>query len=159
MAYVTELHRVQQGFVYAAETDLTIVVCPRQGCSITHAIPTRLHDDALRAGHSKISWYCPNGHPATFRGRSAEDELREKLEREQRRAGRFAAERDQALASERAQRAAATRARNERDKERKRVGNGVCPCCNRTFTNLQRHMASKHPEHAHPPVHDDDTTA
>jgi hypothetical protein len=21
-----------------------------------------------------------------------------------------------------------------------------CPCCNRTFLNVQRHMASKHPE-------------
>ena len=28
----------------------------------------------------------------------------------------------------------------------KRIGNGVCPCCNRTFVNVQRHMASKHPE-------------
>lgn len=23
-------------------------------------------------------------------------------------------------------------------------GHGVCPCCNRTFSDLQRHMASKH---------------
>ena len=28
---------------------------------------------------------------------------------------------------------------------KKRVGNGICPCCNRTFTNLMRHMKSKHP--------------
>lgn len=33
-------------------------------------------------------------------------------------------------------------------KERRRVGNGVCPCCNRTFSNLQRHMKSEHPDHA-----------
>lgn len=150
MTHVTELRRVQQGFVYAAETDLTIVVCPREGCSITHAIPSRLYADAKRAGHAKISWYCPNGHSATFLGPSDEDALREQLERERQRSGRIAAERDQIRASERAQRAAATRARNQRDKERKRVGNGVCPCCNRSFTNLQRHMATKHPDHAHP---------
>jgi hypothetical protein len=24
----------------------------------------------------------------------------------------------------------------------------VCPCCNRTFSNLQRHMAHKHPQFA-----------
>lgn len=27
-----------------------------------------------------------------------------------------------------------------------RVKNGVCPCCNRTFKDLQRHMKSKHPD-------------
>jgi hypothetical protein len=27
---------------------------------------------------------------------------------------------------------------------KKRVQNGVCPKCNRTFQNLQRHMASQH---------------
>lgn len=27
-----------------------------------------------------------------------------------------------------------------------RVGRGVCPCCNRSFENLRRHMESKHPE-------------
>lgn len=30
---------------------------------------------------------------------------------------------------------------------KKRVGNGVCPCCNRTFENLSRHMSCKHPEY------------
>jgi hypothetical protein len=29
---------------------------------------------------------------------------------------------------------------------RNRVANGVCPCCNRTFADLHRHMASQHPE-------------
>lgn len=28
----------------------------------------------------------------------------------------------------------------------KRIEKGVCPCCNRTFLNLQKHMATKHPE-------------
>jgi len=30
-------------------------------------------------------------------------------------------------------------------KIKKRVGNGICPCCNRSFKNLHRHMESKHP--------------
>lgn len=33
-------------------------------------------------------------------------------------------------------------------KIKKRVGNGVCPCCNRTFKDLARHMANKHPSYA-----------
>lgn len=27
-----------------------------------------------------------------------------------------------------------------------RVANGVCPCCNRHFENLERHMKGQHPD-------------
>jgi hypothetical protein len=30
----------------------------------------------------------------------------------------------------------------------KRIKNGVCPCCTRLFTNLQRHMTTEHPDYA-----------
>lgn len=33
-------------------------------------------------------------------------------------------------------------------KIKKRIGNGTCPCCQRHFVNVERHMASKHPEYA-----------
>ncbi len=33
---------------------------------------------------------------------------------------------------------------------RKRVGNGVCPCCGRTFKQFAEHMQSKHPEYGKP---------
>lgn len=33
---------------------------------------------------------------------------------------------------------------------RERVKNGVCPCCNRTFENLARHMKTKHPDFGSP---------
>ncbi|WP_159103999.1 hypothetical protein [Rhodopseudomonas sp. B29] len=49
--------------------------------------------------------------------------------------------RDQREAAER--RAAA--ARGQVTKIKNRVGHGVCPCCNRTFANLARHMAGEHP--------------
>lgn len=29
---------------------------------------------------------------------------------------------------------------------KKRVQGGACPCCNRHFVQLERHMATKHPE-------------
>jgi hypothetical protein len=31
-------------------------------------------------------------------------------------------------------------------KLKKRASAGVCPCCNRTFSNMARHMAHQHPE-------------
>ncbi len=33
-------------------------------------------------------------------------------------------------------------------KVKKRAANGVCPCCNRTFSDLARHMKAKHPDFA-----------
>lgn len=55
------------------------------------------------------------------------------------------------LARERAQhdqtRAALQSAELETKKLKKRVVNGVCPCCNRSFVALARHMKTKHPEY------------
>ncbi len=34
--------------------------------------------------------------------------------------------------------------------ERERIVSGVCPCCNRTFQNLARHIAGQHPDFAEP---------
>lgn len=34
--------------------------------------------------------------------------------------------------------------RMKAERKLKRVDRGVCPCCNRTFSNLARHMATKH---------------
>lgn len=45
--------------------------------------------------------------------------------------------------------AAESRARTKQrqyERIRDRVKNGVCPCCNRTFQNVARHMATQHPE-------------
>ena len=30
---------------------------------------------------------------------------------------------------------------------KKRVANGVCPCCNRTFKDLAAHMSTQHPDY------------
>ena len=32
-------------------------------------------------------------------------------------------------------------------KTKNRIKNGVCPCCNRHFKNLERHMKGQHPEY------------
>lgn len=33
-------------------------------------------------------------------------------------------------------------------KTKKRIGKGTCPCCKRHFSNVERHMATQHPEYA-----------
>jgi hypothetical protein len=119
----------------------TMVVHECPSCFVLHAIPQRMHRERLADGGGV---YCPNGHVWIFT-ESETARLKRQLEdaergRERARAAMTAA-RDQAQAAERsaaAYKGQATRLRN-------RVGHGVCPCCNRSFANLGRHMAGQHP--------------
>ncbi len=125
---------------HEAVVDATLITRCCSECSVIYAIPVRMRERAMESGGS---WYCPNGHNQSPIGKT----LEQKLEQERARAGRLAAELDQTAASASAQRAAATRARNERDRAKKRHAAGVCPCCNRSFKQLRRHMKSKHPDY------------
>lgn len=138
------------GYVYEGTIDLSVKECPT--CHITYAIPLRLDEAARQYNRAEwpnntLSWYCPNGHPLSYIGRNEEQRLRDRLKREQEERARVSAERDQAAASAKAQRGAATRARNERDHSKQRHAAGVCPCCNRSFKQLRQHMAEKHPDY------------
>jgi len=90
------------------------------------------------------TFYCPNGHPRAFAETTAD-----KLRQERDRLAQQIAERDDAVRIERERREAAERrenaAKGQVTKLRKRASAGVCPCCNRTFIALQRHMTQKHP--------------
>ena len=84
-------------------------------------------------------FYCPNGHPQHFT-ESTISKLKKRL-----------ASRDEdvsywiARAENEGRSHAATKGHLTRAK--KRIGNGVCPCCNRHFTNLERHMNTMHPDY------------
>lgn len=86
----------------------------------------------------KASWYCPNGHVFSWNGRPEVYELRDKLAAEKK---RVTATRELLHAEERSH--SATRGHLTRTK--RRVANGVCPCCNRTFKQLAAHMERQHP--------------
>jgi hypothetical protein len=133
----TILQRVADGHTYAGDVDLKAMTCP--ACGVTYAIPLRLQEAAQRAGERKISWYCPNGHSLSYPGKSDEEVLREQLNvsRQQARAERDLREDTERRLS--AQKAATTRAK-------KRAVAATCPCCGRSFSQLRRHMAAKHPE-------------
>ena len=49
-------------------------------------------------------------------------------------------QRDHSEHRRRGEKAAKTRIKN-------RIANGVCPCCNRSFKDLHRHMQNKHPDY------------
>lgn len=118
-------------------TSLVVEEC--YSCHILFAMPSDLQARALR-DHS-ISFYCPLGHSQGYIGKTAEQKARERAEGAEARETML---RDQLHASERSK--AALKGVVTRTK--RRVGKGVCPCCNRTFAALAAHMEAKHPDYA-----------
>ncbi len=114
-------------------TTLEVLTCSE--CGIPHAMP-RHYVQTKREDHT--GWKCPNGHGQYFPQESDAEKLQRQLDREKDRRARIAAERDQLAASLRSQKGATTRAK-------KRAAAALCPCCNRSFVQLRRHMQAKHP--------------
>ena len=94
--------------------------------------------------HDGNWWHCPNGHRWQF-SESIESQLKkEKLALEE----RLNAEKEWSrrmendLGDERKKHAVT---KGQLTKTRNRVQAGVCPDCNRHFSNVERHMQTKHP--------------
>lgn len=124
-------------------------------CGVLFAIPEEMGNQARAKGNFKIQFYCPNGHQQGY-GESQADKLKRKLDAERERSGRLASNLEQTEAQLRGQKAAATRARNQRDAAANRSAAGVCPVpgCKRSFKQLGRHMKSQHPDYPHEHAHD-----
>jgi hypothetical protein len=105
-------------------------------CGIVFAMPGYLKRRRYDEGGL---FYCPNGHGQHY-AKSEVQRLREKLDEQTREATRQAA---RAASAEQAEH----KTKLEINRLKKRVSNGVCPCCNRTFKQLARHMECKHPEY------------
>jgi len=105
-------------------------------CGITFAVPK----DWLEARHrSGKEFRCPNGDVLLYH-ETTEMQLRKELTAEQKRIQalelQLTSAQDQLEASKR-----------EMKRHQKRIANGVCPCCHRSFVQLQRHMKTQHPEY------------
>lgn len=123
------------------------ITCCRSGCGLTFAVPERWSDDR-RKDH--LTFYCPNGHQQGFYGKTSLEKnldiaLAEKLRLES--SLEFTRkQRDRAQKETIMQKGRATRFKNDRDRIKTRIANGVCPCCNRHFVNVERHMSTQHPK-------------
>jgi type 1 glutamine amidotransferase len=113
-------------------TDLEVTECT---CGVIFAIPARLLQQRREDGQT---FYCPHGHRLSYK-MSEVTRLRTQLDAARSIA---AAERERRTSAERS----ASAARDQVTRIKKRIANGVCPCCQRTFVNVARHMASQHPE-------------
>jgi hypothetical protein len=127
-----------EGTALLINTEYVCVTCT---CGLIFAVPA---DVRQRWRDTGASFNCPMGHPLSYT-ESEVGKLRKQLEREKqngewykRNAASEREARERTQRQLRATKGAKTRMAN-------RVKNGVCPCCNRTFMNLQQHMKTQHP--------------
>ncbi len=113
----------------------TIKLCTETciNCGVTFGVPETFQDKRLQ---DHKSFYCPNGHGQHYSGKSDVEKVRDELKRK-----------EQELADEVKRRLNAQNELDKKNKELKRLHRGVCPCCNRSFSNLQQHMKKQHPDH------------
>ena len=120
-------------------SELTVLTC---WCGMIHAVPTVMRNHQMRKhenGEVVPDIYCPLGHGHVPSGKS-----KVQIEREKR------AEVERQLASRtedlRIEKAAHKTTKTKLTKQTRRVTNGVCPECGRSFVQLTRHMRLAHPE-------------
>lgn len=118
--------------------DLTAIMCCHKKCSLVFYMIAEWVE--LRRNDHEL-WYCPNGHSQQYSAESKEEKLRRERDRLRQNAAYLE---DQITAAERSTRFY----KGQITKLKKRAGAGVCLGCNRTFSNLARHMTTKHPDMA-----------
>jgi len=115
----------------------TYIICCDGNCRIRFSVPDTFYRTCR--DDPKQWFYCPNGHHQHFSGKKS----REELEADISRLRQQVAQRDDEIADVSRQRDAA---KAKAAKIEKRAKAALCPCCNRHFENLARHLKTKHPE-------------
>lgn len=123
-----------EGLIYTEAITMITVKCCECGTvfGMTSDLQKRFLND-----HNKM-FFCPNGHKQHYIGKTDAQKLKEAQEE-------MIKQRDARYREELAKNEALKKIRLL-DAKIKRIHNGVCPCCNRSFENLRRHMETKHPE-------------
>ncbi|CPV56456.1 hypothetical protein [Mycobacteroides abscessus] len=120
---------------FTAVDTYTVIHCVREGCGVPYA----LNDEFVRQRRKDHkSWHCPNGHSQYYPQKNETEEAKARAAMLERQLANW----EEDL---RAAKAAHAVTKGKLTKTRNRVAKGVCPCCNRSFANLQRHMAGQHP--------------
>lgn len=127
--------------IITVEQKLSTVNCA--ACGVLFAFP-ETWQEKFRQNHQEF--FCPAQHSNYYPAESEAEKLRKRVAQLQSdieyKEARISTLHDQKSAlgrSRAALKGVHTRTCN-------RVKNGVCPCCNRTFSNLLGHMKTKHPD-------------
>jgi hypothetical protein len=135
-------------------TNLVTVECCR--CGMPLGLSETWMKSAKEAGHFKKMFCCPYCKVDQGWGVSVHEAEVAKLNREK---AALASDLQWVKQKRTEAVAEAEHFRKSRDgmkgalrKVKVRIGRGVCPCCNRTFENLRRHMETQHPKEVAPEI-------
>lgn len=124
--------RIRQEAVTVQRVTINALDCP--ACGVVFGITDEYEQ---RRRESGAPFYCPNQHYMSY-GKSKLHKVEEARDAAEARAGQLAVDNDQ-LAND------LLDAAKEAKRLKRRATSGVCSECHRTFQNMQRHMATKHP--------------
>lgn len=127
----------QQGIV-----TLELITCGK--CGIVYGMPEHFVKERRESG---ASFFCPNGHERVF-GEPEIGRLKKELAAKERQVKQYQGWYKAEQSDHEHTRNRLRSTKGVLTKTKKRVGNGVCPCCNRTFKDLARHMVGQHPDYA-----------
>jgi len=119
-------------FNYEQKITLKTTTC--YTCDMCFSMPESIYQRFLNYGET---FYCPLGHGQVFskpRIKKVEEELAQKQKELTEARCKIIHERNMRESVEK-----------ELHRHNTRTKNGVCPCCKRSFLNLQKHMKNKHP--------------
>jgi hypothetical protein len=118
---------------------LKIVECGT--CGISFALPETLWNKCYNEGGF---FSCPLGHSRGWDVGNKKAYARELEDKVAQLESKVDLEKNKTMAAQRE----AAAARGQVTKIKKRIAKGVCPCCQRSFANLHRHISTKHPDYA-----------
>lgn len=106
----------------------------------------------IEEGHVKrlrsngATFYCPNGH-SNWYGESAATKLAKQLAEAEKKANLYQGYYQAEQSDHEYTRNRLNGTKGALTKLKKRVSEGTCPCCQKSFKVLAKHMAEKHPEY------------
>lgn len=122
---------------------ITLKVWDCPSCGVIYGVTEEFANHRREHGGS---YYCPNGHVLSWKETELE-RVRRELANEQERRNRTVARLNDEIEARQAVERSLSATKGVLTRTRKRVANGVCPCCHRTFVALGRHMKSQHPDY------------
>lgn len=101
-------------------------------CGIPFMMPKDYQNDLLK---TKRNFYCPNGHSQHYIGETEAEKLKRQLQQKENDLAQLGTAKIQ-LEDQ----------LNKANRKLKRVNEGKCPCCDKTYKHLAAHMKNKHPD-------------
>lgn len=131
-----------EGLTLNIKIEFETIECFR--CHVLFAVESMTRKHYIDTGDY---FYCPNGHRQYYT-ESTIQKLEKQLETKQRALDHKQKELEWSEQRTRNVKNSLKAEKGAKTKLKKRIANGVCPCCQRPFVNLARHMKGQHPNYA-----------